>query len=394
LQAVSRLVRPDVEIRLPDGGVAEDVVHTHYRSACDTYFVLNVSEKASRRVRISIRGSGKLGRVDTATGKIYEVDAKSRDGRLEFSMRLEPTESMLILRSSRLPASARSTGLASKPRPKRGTIRLGRKWDFRTLKPNILPLHEWEVKVGSGPERWAASTVRYRTRFSLRHVPKNARLLLDGAVADVIFGGSGLKPARAELNGTPLLDRRGRPFRPRELSRLLQRGNYLDPYIPEYDVADVLKKGLNRLEILTMGSLHEPATLTQPAYLIGDFILKSGSDGRYATAAPRDSIETGSWCTQGYPFYSGIGEYVQEVEVPAFERAFIRFRKVADLVEVVVNGRRVDVLAWEPFEAEISGALKRGRNIITLRAANTMSNLFQRSMRPSGVLSDVLIDLY
>ena len=77
-----------------------------------------------------------------------------------------------------------------------------------------------------------------------------------------------------------------------------------------------------------------------------------------------------------------------------FERAFIRFRKVADLVEVVVNGKKIDVLAWEPFEAEITGVLKPGRNTMTLRVANTMSNLYERSMRASGIVGDVYVDLY
>ena len=165
-------------------------------------------------------------------------------------------------------------------------------------------------------------------------------------------------------------------------------------FLYSYDVAGLLRRGENRLEITTMGSLFEPAAITQPAYLIGDFILRKRRDGSYSVAAPTGSIETGSWAAQGYPFYSGVGEYSQEIEVPEFERAFIRFRKVADLVEVVVNGKKIDVLAWEPFEAEITGVLKPGRNTMTLRVANTMSNLYERSMRASGIVGDVYVDLY
>jgi len=390
--AIKGISGADVAITLADGGLAEDVVYTHYRNACDTYFILNVSEKSSLRVNVSIRGAGKLTRMDTCTGKLSEVDAVEVDGRLESKIRLEPTESMLLLRSKRVLGATRPTS-AAKPRSKKRTLRLGRKWSFDSVKPNIMPLHEWELDVGSGPERWSASLAKYSTTFHVSHIPGNARILLDGVVGEVIFGGSAAKPARVVLNRTPLMQRVGRPFRAGGV-QLPTQGEYLDPYIPEYDVAGLLRRGQNRLEIATMGSLFEPAAITQPAYLIGDFILKKRRDGSYSVTAPTGFIETGSWVAQGYPFYSGVGEYSQEIEVPEFERAFIRFRKVADLVEVVVNGKKIDVLAWEPFEAEITGVLKPGRNTMTLRVANTMSNLYERSMRASGIVGDVYVDLY
>ena len=388
--AIGRIAGADVEITLADGSLAEDVVYTHYRNACDAYFVLNVSEKSRRQVNVSVRGSGKLARMDTATGKLREIKAEKNDGRLEFKLRLEPTESALVLRSGRLRVSS---GRDTMPRAKKGTVELGRKWKFRTVKANVLPLHEWELDIATGPERWSASMVKYGTSFHVREVPKGAKLLLDGVVGEVMFGGSAAKPAQVALNGKRLMQRLGRPFQPGGV-KLLKPGSYLDPYIPEYDVSAILRKGKNKVEISTMGSLFEPAAITQQGYLVGEFALRKRRDGSYTVAAPKGEIETGSWASQGYPFYSGVGEYSQDVRVRDFERAFIRFKKVADLVEVIVNGRTVEVLAWEPFEAEVTKFLKRGRNRITLRVANTMSNLYGRSMRRSGILSDVSIDLY
>ncbi len=389
-RVIRRLAGADVEIADDKGGAAEEVVYAHYRSACDAYLILNVNEKSSARLRVSLRGTGKLARMDTSTGKLTEVRAEKRDGRLDFRLRLEPTESALVLRSGRLRASAASP---ARPRSKKQTIKLARKWVFGTAKANILPLHEWEVDVGSGPERWSASLVTSSTSFHVSHVPKDARLLLDGVVGEIIFGGSAMKPARVKLNGESLMRREGRPFVAGGV-KLGQRGEYLDPYIPEYDLGGILKRGENRLEIRTMGSLFEPASITQPAYLIGNFVLNKRRDGSYTVAAPKGVVETGPWTEQGYPFYAGIGEYTQEIEVPDFERAFIRFKRVGDLVEIVVNGKTAEVLAWEPFEAEVTKLLKPGRNEVALRVANAMSNLYDRSMRASGILGDVQIDLY
>ena len=70
-------------------------------------------------------------------------------------------------------------------------------------------------------------------------------------------------------------------------------------------------------------------------------------------------------------------------------RLLLRFAKVGDLVDVRLNGESVGVRAWPPYEVEVTGKLRRGKNEIEIRIANTLHNLFRRDRRPSGLLGSV-----
>lgn len=56
-----------------------------------------------------------------------------------------------------------------------------------------------------------------------------------------------------------------------------------------------------------------------------------------------------------------------------------------DVLEVVVNGRSAGVRLWEPYGVEVTGLLVEGENEIELRVANTLVNLLEAVIRPSGL---------
>jgi hypothetical protein len=85
------------------------------------------------------------------------------------------------------------------------------------------------------------------------------------------------------------------------------------------------------------------------------------------------------------------------VEIPASfigKRLVLELEAVGDLAEVVINGKRVAVLAWDPFEVDVTNYLRRGKNAIVLKVANSMQNLLCRQPKPSGILGDVRIVPY
>jgi hypothetical protein len=51
----------------------------------------------------------------------------------------------------------------------------------------------------------------------------------------------------------------------------------------------------------------------------------------------------------------------------------------------------VGVRPWEPYEVDATDAVRRGRNEIAIKVANTLENVIVMSPRPSGLLGEVLL---
>jgi hypothetical protein len=55
-----------------------------------------------------------------------------------------------------------------------------------------------------------------------------------------------------------------------------------------------------------------------------------------------------------------------------------------DVLEVEVSGRGASVRLWDPYVVDITSLVRRGRNEVALRVANTPTNLLNGVARPSG----------
>ena len=106
--------------------------------------------------------------------------------------------------------------------------------------------------------------------------------------------------------------------------------------------------------------------------------------------------ELQSWDELGYPTYSGRVAYRKEIElVPRpGKRYVLSFEKVYHTVEVTVNGVKLADLVWDPYEADITRALRSGKNTIELTVANTLANELEQKAYPSGIVGEVRIYEY
>ena len=123
----------------------------------------------------------------------------------------------------------------------------------------------------------------------------------------------------------------------------------------------ILRPGAN--EIILQCDYDVTHSGFEMVYLLGDF--GTTVDGtNVAVAAPPASLAIGDWVGQGLAFYSGSVGYRQTIrpKLKAGERLSVRlgeFRGVA--VRVLVDGRPAGVLAWEPYELDITD-LVHGRD--------------------------------
>jgi hypothetical protein len=101
----------------------------------------------------------------------------------------------------------------------------------------------------------------------------------------------------------------------------------------------------------------------------------------------------GSW-TDLEPAFSGTAVYERAFEV---DEATLEGRRwtldlgdVRDVAEVTINGRELPARLWAPYAVDVTGALRPGRNTITVGVTNTGANA-RGEHRASGLLGPVAL---
>jgi hypothetical protein len=220
----------------------------------------------------------------------------------------------------------------------------------------------WELQLPyERDERTYPVTLWYRARFTTPYVPEDLRLLVDGLKGQWSL----------YLNGEPLTG----PF-----SR-----SRIDAMIREVPIASRVKAGENLLAIrLTVQD--RTSGVLDPVKIVGGFSLAEVG-GQLVTAPHRATID-GPWHEAGYPFYSGTGAYTTTLEVPAAfagKRLFLEVEAGDDVVQVEVEGKPAGTCLWHPYTVDLTGVLKPGANTLTVKVTNTLMNMLEGVVKPSGI---------
>jgi hypothetical protein len=150
---------------------------------------------------------------------------------------------------------------------------------------------------------------------------------------------------------------------------------WIDKDFPIYEVGNFLKIGKNVLT-LKAAKMHILAEL-MPVYLLGDFHVTPAKKG--FEISKRDEMVLGSWEEQGLPFYSQKVSYSMNFEANKSDGTFYRVKLNkwnGTLAEVWANGKQIGVIAWKPYELDITEHLKNGHNEITVKVIGSLKNTF------------------
>ncbi len=415
----------DADVRVTDhaGAHVGDVVHLHYvKEGRDFYLFVNTSREQAHVFTADVAASGVPVLWNTETGEQDAMLAhEAEGGRLRFPVHLEPFGCAVVCVDPEADAppvrvvasdvcvteatAEAARGITREPGRHTVTLDLGHErvtlsaragqppapieltdtWEFETEKPNALPLTEWRLTMDAhvyGRDACGSANL-YEATFAAEVVPEDARLLIDGPVLERVWEGSSPKDVRVLVNGQQVEG--------------FERGEYLDHYILEADVADLLQQGRNTIGIRTAGHLYEPAALSHPAILVGSFALRRRGP-TWRLAAEPGSVRQGSWSDQGYPHYCGIGIYRQTCRVPRRfldgRVVYLEMDAVGDLADVWVNGKHAGVRCWPPFRVDVSDLLNPGANEVEIRVANALQNLLCTESKPSGILGPVRLVAY
>jgi len=177
-----------------------------------------------------------------------------------------------------------------------------------------------------------------------------------------------------------------------------------------HDINGLLKPGRNEIILALNNVSAVPASLNarsrygtelESVYLVGDFAVKAekadkpltdtyrnqegalekkpvNSFKRFVITKEGDTF-TGDLAPQGYPFYAGEFQLDSTFEVGAmtpgkhYLLSFPSFEAV--VVNVTVNGQPCAPLFASPWEADVTAALKPGKNAVRVSLTNSLRNL-------------------
>src|SRR5258706_15631742 len=91
-----------------------------------------------------------------------------------------------------------------------------------------------------------------------------------------------------------------------------------------------------------------------------------------------DSLSSWTSCPdEGVKYFSGTATYNKLFDVKKEQgrsRIFLDLGKVGDIAEIILNGKRLDILWKAPFRIDVTHALQKGKNQLQVKVTNEWTN--------------------
>jgi hypothetical protein len=383
-KTLDMLLPADVSVADEEGAPVPEVLYNHRRDGDEhIFFFANTSRARRVAATIGLRTTGGVSELLPEDGTQRDVGADLRGERLVIRTVLPPAGSRLFLVNTREPAAGgQPAALASRIVR---TVPLHDHWHFRRAHPNSLVLDYCRYAVGDEPPRgpmpvwkvrralrerfglakydryqpWAIrkkgvqvserATVRLFFQFEVKELPMAAALVLEQA-----------ERCALRVNGHSV------PTTSREW--------HWDKQFGKVDIVRQLTKGWNPVELEMEYGVD---TEIEDIYLVGDFGVFQEGDSGFHVASEADHLFDGDWGPQGYPFYAGNMVYWRDVSLQPEEgkRYLLTLHEPrGTLFRIAVNGRRAVPLCWQPWQLDITEALRSGENRIEIEVCGSLRN--------------------
>ena len=149
---------------------------------------------------------------------------------------------------------------------------------------------------------------------------------------------------------------------------------WLDREFHVFSIGSIVRKGDNTIT-LRVNPMKVHAEI-EPLYITGDFSVKPAEKG-WIIEPPVKTLTTGSWKELGMPFYSWGVTYSKDynIEKPEGHYFVILNNWSGTVAEVKVNDQAGPVIAFPPYESDITGLIKPGPNKIQVKVIGSLKNL-------------------
>ncbi len=353
-------------------------------------FVVNSHPSEKAEAEFTLKGRNVL-LLDAQSGRIFKYPSEYSEGKVTFRAVLDPAGSVLF-------AVSNDDSTEEKLVPKLGSetelaplseMKVARESD------NILVINYLDLKTGKSEKKdvyfmdaltslFIENGVRMGNPWQHKIQYKRNYLELD-----TLFGAdSGFEAAYNFTIGSDLDEEALRGIkavveRPglwtvsvNGIKAEQDPGAYwIDKGFPVYKIGKLLRPGRNTLELAAprMNILAE----LMPVYILGDFSLSPSAKG-WEIGAPDIDPDT-TWIASGMPFYSGKVSYSLSYGISpgAGTQYIIKLgRWNGTVASVKVNGTEAGLIAWQPYELDVTPLLKDGKNEITVTVTGSLKNTF------------------
>jgi hypothetical protein len=149
---------------------------------------------------------------------------------------------------------------------------------------------------------------------------------------------------------------------------------WLDRSFGVFRIGSLVRTGDNTITLKTSPmKIHAEI---EPVYILGNFSVKPADKG-WNIEAPASGYAAGSWKTQGLPFYSSSMSYSKDfwIEKPDGKYLISLGKWNGTVAEISVNGRIGTLIAFPPYQSDITGLIEPGTNTIEIKVIGSLKNL-------------------
>lgn len=376
---VEKAGRP-VTVTLPDGAAARSVLVNHrVDAAAHLVFLANTDAGAAVDATVGVNALGGVVELDPLTGRAYRYAYELTYGGTVINTTIAPSGSRIFL-VDQTQTSIEQPRIAI---PSEEALTIEGPYSFRRLNENFLVLDRctleidgvaavkngpvWKAKQAlwkaTGIEEYAgwqpwvmeARNVRTRTNrtvltyaFKIRDMPGKLELAMESADRFTV-----------EVNGHQVETSAGKWL--------------IDRKFPVFTITDHLIVGENVIRATT-DFLWD--TEIENLTLAGDFAVGPEGEGFPLICEPK-TLSTGSWITQGYPFYAGslvyqLGFDLGSIRSSRWELDISGAR--GTVCRLTVNGTEIGAVPFPPYRGDITAALKKGANVVEIEVIGSLRN--------------------
>ena len=149
---------------------------------------------------------------------------------------------------------------------------------------------------------------------------------------------------------------------------------WLDKDFGVFSIGKLVKKGDNSISLI-VAPMKVNAEI-EPVYIVGDFSVIP-AEKRWVLEPAVNKLTTGSWKEQGMPFYSWGVTYSKEFNIENPDGAYLVSLDnwKGTVAEVTVNGEQAVVIAFPPYQSNVTQLIKPGINKIDVKIIGSLKNL-------------------
>lgn len=376
-------------------------------------FMVNLSRTEAFSTVVSLKGEGRIWRLDMVIPEMAEMEQVIDDGIIRFQLNFLPMQSYVVLLET-VTAGTDRAGVRDAQVSKVCTeISPGDIWNIEKVDLNSLTLDYCDYRVDGGEWKYSVPViclmdeimplkrkceVEMRFNFTLEADNKTLNefyLVLENPENYSI-----------EMNAEPVIYKdkgwwRDMCFKKVNIRPYVRKGS--NTIILKYDFKQPPEAYKEYERPYYFQELHND-TEPESIYLLGDFSVfsKAGytyennnsvlTDGPFVIRDAARSVKSGDLTEQGFCFFSGsitLSQIINIKKNPGEKIIWKIKNQHAPISKVYMNGRLVKSLAWAPYEADVTDYADDGENRISIELISGNRNLFGPHHHVLGELHSV-----